>query len=215
MRSFNLLVAAFALLQCLRYARRALLFVAPSVRVWGEPGASPRSARRLRLGATLEELGFRPLGIQHARSALGAHSAEDDVYAAVERGAFADVVEGRRGDGPGVVFFTPFEGGAAVLTASFRRRPIATERVQAGGIPDAPLEAVLAAHEVAVARFAERYGRPAVAAELEARLEAARSWFRGEGRTELRRTHASAFAILLFGFALLASAVNILVRGDR
>ena len=215
MRSFNLLVAAFALLQCLRYARRALLFVSPSVRVSGEAGAAPRSARRLRLGAALEELGFRPLGIQRARSALGAVSAEDDVYADEERGAFADVVEGGRGNGPGVVFFTPFEGGAAVLTASFRRRAIATEKVQAGGIPDAPLEGVLAAHEVAVERFAQRFGRPAVTADLEARLGAARSWFRGEGRRELRRAHASAFAILLFGVALFASAVNILLRGDR
>jgi hypothetical protein len=214
MRSFNLLVAAFALLQCLRYARRALLFLAPAVRVWGEAGAAPGSARRLRLGAALEDLGFNSLGVQHARSALGAFSADDDVYVAEERGAFADVVERQR-EGPGVVFFTPFEGGAAVLTASFPRRAIATERVQAGGIPDAPLEAVLAAHEVAVERFAARYGKPAVAADLEARLAAARSWFQGEGRRELRRVHAPSFAIVLFGLALFASAVNILLRGDR
>lgn len=215
MRNFNLLVAAFALLQCMRYARRALLFLWPAVRVWGEAGAGPRSARRLRLGASLEELGFRPLGIQHARGALGALSTQDDVYAAEDRGAFADVVEGGRREGPGVVFFTPFEGGAAVLTASFPRRAIATERVQAGGLPGAPLPAVLAAHEVAVQRFSERYGRPAVSATLEARLAAARAWFEGEGRRELRRVHASAFAILLFGAALFASAVNILFRSDR
>lgn len=215
MRSFHLLVAAFAVLQCLRYARRALLFVAPTVRVWGDAGASPGSARRLRLGAELEELGFTSLGVQHARSALGALSTADDAYAAERRGAFADVVEGRRGDGPGVVFFTPFQGGAAVLTANFPRRSVATERVQAGGIPDAPLEAVLAAHQVAVERFAARFGPPAVSADLDARLAATRAWFEGEGRRELRRVHASAFAILLFGVALLASAVNILLRGDR
>ena len=215
MRSFNLLVAAFAILQCFRYARRAALFVLPTVRAWGEAGAAPRSARRLRLGATLEELGFTPLGIQHVRSAMGAFAAEGDVYAAAQRGTFADVVDDRRGAGPGVVFFTPFEGGAAVLTANFPRRAIATERVQAGGIPDAPLEGVLAAHEVAVERFAARHGQPAVSADLEARLAATRAWFGGEGRRELRRSHALAFAIMLFGLALFASAVNVLLRGAR
>jgi hypothetical protein len=215
MRSFNLLVAAFAALQCLRYARRALLFVLPSVRIWGEAGAAPRSARRLRLGAKLEELGFTSLGIQRQRGAMGAFASEADAYAAERRRTFADVVEGRSGAAPGVVFFTPFEGGAAVLTASFPRRAIATERVQAGGIPDAPLEAVLAAHEVAVGRFAARYGQPVVAADLEARLTAARAWSEGEGRREMRRAHAAGFAIMLFGLVLLASAVNILMRGAR
>lgn len=215
MRSFNLLVAAFALLQCFRYARRALVFLLPTVRVWGEAGAAPRSARRLRLGAALEELGFTPLGIQHERGAMGALSAASDVYASDRRGTFADVVERRHADGPGVVFYSPFEGGAGVLTANFQRRAIATERIQAGGMPEAPLEAVLAAHEVAVVRFADVHGRPAVAADLEARLAATRAWFQGEGRRELRRTNASAFAIMLLGLALFASAVNVLVRGAR
>ncbi len=215
MRSFNLLVAAFAILQCLRYARRALLFVVPSVRVWGEPGKPPRSARRLRLGDALEDLGFSSLGIAHEASALGARPVEGDVYANAPRGVFADVVEPRPGEGPGVVFFTPFPSGAAVLTASFRRSTIATSDVQAGGIPDAPLHAVLAAHEVAVARFAARHGPPTVTADLEARLSAARAWFQGEGRRELRRENAMAFAIMLFGLVLLASAVNVLLRGAK
>jgi hypothetical protein len=212
MRSFNLLVAAFALLQCLRYARRALLFVLPTVRVWGEPGAAPRSARRLRLGGSLEELGFAPLGIQHELSPLGARSVDGDVYASAQHGVFADVVEHRPGDGPGVVFFTPFASGAAVLTASFHRPAIATEDVQAGGITDAPLDTVLAAHQVAVGRFARRHGPPTVTADLEARLAATRAWFRAEGRRELRRTNATAFAIVLFGLVLFASAVNSLIR---
>ena len=212
MRSFNLLVAAFALLQCFRYARRALLFVVPTVRVWGEPGAAPRSARRLRLGASLEKLGFTSLGIQHELSPLGARSVEGDAYASAQRGVFADVVEHGRGDGPGVVFFTPFASGAAVLTASFNRPAISTEHVQAGGIADAPLDAVLAAHQVAVGRFARRHGPPTVTADLEARLAATRAWFRAEGRRELRRTNATAFAIVLFGLVLFASAVNSLIR---
>lgn len=214
MRTFHLLIAAFALVQVARYSRRALLFLFPSVRVTGEPGAPPRSARRLRAGAALERLGFVPLGIRRERSALGALAREGDAYASAEQGAFADVVE----DGAGaaaVTFFTPFAGGAAVLTADHRRRSTVSPQVQAGGMPDAPLEAVLAAHRVAVQRFAAAHGAPSVAPELEARLSAARAWAVGEGRRELRRANAVAFGVVVLGVAILASAVNALAHGVK
>ncbi len=210
MRTFNLLVALFAVLQCVRYGRRALLFLFPLVQIRGEPAAPPASARRIRLGEELEELGFTPLGRSHERSPLGARRVESDAYASARRGAYADVVA--EGAGPTVVFFTPFGDGAAVLTSDAPRRSVLTEQVQAGGMPDAPLPAVLAAHEVAVRRLSARHGSPAVAEELEARLAAARVWAAGEGRRELRRQHAPAFGIVLFGFLLLASAVSILLR---
>jgi hypothetical protein len=211
MRGFNLLVAAFALLQCARYARRALLFMAPTLRVWGEPGAAPRSARRLRAGAALEALGFASLGIQHERAPLGALEVEGDVYASPQRAAFADVLDDGAA-GPRVRFFTPFTGGAAVVTAAFQRPAVASARILAGGMPEAPLEAVLAAHEVAVARFRALHGSPDVSLDLESRLAAARTWARGQGRRELRRAHAPAFVIVFFGAVVFASAARVLLR---
>jgi hypothetical protein len=215
MRTFNLLVAIFALVQILRYARRALLFVAPAVRVSGEPGATPRSTGRLRAGALLEELGFAPLGIRRERSPLGGHDLEADAYADASRGTYADVFQARGSERPRVVFFTPFADGATVLTANFARPAVATARVQAGGLAGMPVEAQLAAHEVAVERFAASHGTPAVSITLEARLEAARAWYEAEGRRELRRAGGVGFALVLFAGVLLASAVNILLRGAR
>ncbi|HEX9287924.1 MAG TPA: hypothetical protein VF904_00250 [Anaeromyxobacteraceae bacterium] len=215
MRTFNLLVALFAIVQMLRYARRAALFVVPSVRVSGEPGATPRSAARLRVGAALEELGFAPLGIRRERSPLGAHDVEADAYADPSRGTYADVFQARGSEAPRVVFFTPFRDGAAVLTANFARPAVTTPLVQAGGLANARVEAQLAAHEVAVERFAAAHGTPAVATTLDARLGAARAWYEAEGRRELRRSSAMAFGLVLFAAVLLASAVNILLGGAR
>ncbi|HET9595330.1 MAG TPA: hypothetical protein VFP65_07105 [Anaeromyxobacteraceae bacterium] len=213
MRLFHVLVAAFAVVQALRYARRAFLFLVPRVGVDGDAGAPPRSAARLRVAAQLEELGFVALGIQRERAPLGAHRAEADVYADPSRGSFADVAQ--RGAEPQVTFVSPFPDGAFVVTADHRRPSASGPMLQAGGLPGASLEALLAAHEVAVERFAARHGTPAVATRLEARLAAARGWWAGFGRWELRRAHAPAMAVVAFAIVLLASSVSILLRGVK
>ena len=214
MRLFHLLVAAFAVVQALRYARRAFLCLVPRIEVEGEPGAPPRSAARLRVAAELQELGFVALGIARERGPLGAHRAEADVYADPSRGSFADVAQ-RGADPPQVTFVSPFPDGAFVVTADHRRPAATGPMLQAGGLPGASLEALLAAHEVAVERFAARHGTPAVATRLEARLAAARGWWAGFGRGELRRAHAPAMAVVAFAAVLLASSVSILLRGVR
>ena len=211
MRSFDLLVAAFALLQLVRYARGALLFVVPAVRVSGEAVDSPPSSVRARAREQLETLGFTRLGVLHQRGPLGALTAASDTYAsAAAATAFADVTEAR--PGPRVVFFTPFTGGAAVVTENARRRSISTSSVLAGGLPDAPLSDVHAAHQVAVRRFSQRHGAPAVTPDLAGRVAAARAWYDGPGRREIRTTHAAAFGIALLAAAILASAVNVMLH---
>ncbi len=213
MRVFDLLVALFALVQIARYGRRALLFAAPAVRLSSEPGAPPGSAPRLRTGEALEELGFVPLGTRWEQGILGSFDLELDAYAHPARGVYADVLDGPPKEGARAVLFTPFPDGAAVLTATFPRRAISTARAQVGAVPG-PLGAALAAHDVAVRRFTSTHGSPAVAPDLGARVEAARAWYLGEGRRELRRSSALAFVNAALGLALLAgSAVNVLLRG--
>jgi len=216
MRTFNLLVAIFAVVQALRYARRALVFAVPAIRVTGEPDEPPRSAPRLRVGAELERLGFVPLGIVRERALLGALDREVDAYADASRGTYGDVWQERgEADAPRLAFYTPFSDGAYVLTANHPRRAVASARAQAGAVVGAAPEAQLAAHEIAVERFAARHGTPAVALDLGARLGAARAWYAGEGRREVRRGAALPFAIAAFALLLLASAVNLLARGAR
>jgi len=215
MRAFDLLVALFALVQLARYGRRALLFAAPSVRLWAEPGALARSAPRLRAGEALEELGFVPLGSRGERGILGAFEQTLDAYAHPARGAYADVLDGPPREGARTILFTPFADGAAVLTATFQRSARSTARVLLGSVPGS-VGAALAAHEVAVRRFASAHGSPQVSPDLGARVDAARAWYRGEGRRELRRSSVIAFVNAALGLALLAgSAVNVLVRGLR
>jgi hypothetical protein len=214
MRLFHLLVAAFALVQALRYARRALLCLWPRVSVEGAPGAPPRSAARLRVGAALAELGFVSLGVVRERGPLGAHRAETDAWADPSRGTFADVAQ--RGAEPAqVTFVSPFPDGAFVVTADHRRPAASGPRLQAGGLPGASLQGLLAAHEVAVERFAARHGAPAVATRLDARLEAARAWWAGFGRGELRRANALGLAAAAFALALLGSSANVLLRSVK
>lgn len=214
MRSFDLLVAAFALLQALRYGRRAVPFLLPGVRVTGEPGAPPPGAARLRLSAELERLGFTPLGALRERGPLGAGRALD-AWADGARRAYADVWQEPGGGAPRLALFTPFADGAYVLTADHPRRSVATERAQAGAVVDAAPEALLAAHAVAVQRFARRHGPPAVEPDLGARLAAARAWHAGEGRRERRRAAALPFAVAALALVVLASAVKMLAAGAR
>jgi hypothetical protein len=215
-RTFNFLVAVFAILQAGRYARRALVFLLPSVRVTGERDAPPRSAPRLRLGVELERLGFAPLGLRHERSTLGLFAREVDAYADASRGTYADVFQERGpAQAPRLVYYSPFADGAYVLTDSHARPSRADQDAQVGTVRGAAPEGQLAAHEIAVERFAARHGAPAVALDLDARVAAARSWYAGDGRRELRRAAALPFAIASFAVVLLASAVNILVRGPK
>jgi hypothetical protein len=215
MRAFDLLVALFALVQLARYGRRALLFVAPSVRHWGEPEALAQSAPRLRAGEALEDLGFLPLGTRGERGTLGAFEQSLDAYAHPARGAYADVIDGPPREGARTVLFTPFADGAAVLTATFPRGARSTSRALVGSVPGS-VGAALAAHEVAVRRFTAAHGSPQVSPDLAARVEAARAWYRGEGRSELRRSSTIAFVNAALGLALLAgSAVNLFARGLR
>lgn len=204
----QVLIALFAIVQAVRYGRGALLFVAPSIRVVGDPEATPRSAARLRIGGALEELGFVLLGVRRERAPLGALDREIDSYVDAKRGVYADVLEGRLQEAPQVAYFTPFEDGRSVLTTSFARRAVTTDRVQAGCLTGATPEALLAAHEVALRRFAARGRAPHVAEDLESRLEAARRWSLGPGRSDLRRDNAMAFAIVLIALLLLASAAR-------
>ena len=152
----------------------------------------------------------------HERSARASSRARIDAYADASRGTYADVFQERGpAAAPRLVYYSPFADGAYVLTDSHARPSRADRHAQAGTVRGAAPEGQLAAHEIAVERFAAQHGTPAVALDLAARVAAARAWYSGDGRRELRRAAALPFAIASFAVLLFASAVNILLRGPK
>ncbi len=214
MRTFHVLVVLFALYMLAKHGRRAALFLAPSlVRAEGETSAGPATPALARAGDELEQLGFARLGARRESGALGGLDLASDAWANEPEGAYADVfVHASRGGGPRVYFLSPFSDGAVVLTANHPRLARSTDQVQTGGLPGASLEATWAAHRAAVGRFAARHGAPVARADLRARAEAARAWYRGAGGSELRRLFLVSFLNAVVAVLIGAVSAKALAR---
>jgi hypothetical protein len=207
------LAALFALYMLARYGRAALLFVAPSLlRVTGEAGAGPRTLAQVRAGEALAALGFVRVGARREAGPLGALEVRTDAWASEADGVYADVAERAVAGGPAVSFTSRFPDGAFVVTANHARIALQGPKLQLGGLPGATVEAALAAHRVAVARFASDHGAPTAPADLAIRLEVARHYGRGHGRRELRRRTAMAFANACIALLLLLGSMNVIAR---
>ena len=215
MQAFHLFVVLFAAYMLVRHGRRAALFLAPSlVRAEGDPAAPPATPALARAGDELELLGFARLGARRESGALGGLDLASDAWANEPEGAYADLFAHapRGGRGPWVYFLSPFPDGAAVLTANHPRLARSTDRLRTGGLPGATLEATWAAHRAAVGRFAARHGAPGARADLAARDEVARAWYRGPGRPELRRLFLLNFLNVLVAVLISAVSVRALAR---
>ncbi len=215
MQTFHLFVVLFATWMLVRHGRRAALFLFPSlVRSGGDAAAPPATPAQARAGDELERLGFVRLGARRESGALGGMDLGSDAWANEPEGAYADVFDHapRGGGGPWAYFLSPFADGAVVLTANHPRLARSTDRLRTGGLPGATLEATWAAHRAAVGRFAERHGRPGARADLQARAEAARAWYRGPGRPELRRLFFLNFVNALFAILIGAVSARALAR---
>jgi hypothetical protein len=218
MNAFHILVVLFAAYMLFRHGRRALLFLAPGlVRVRGEAGAPPASPMQLRAGDELAGLGFARLGTRCEEGALGGLSLASDAWVNQAEGAFADVFDHlpRHGHGPWVYFLSAFSDGATVLTANHPRLARSTPWLQTGGLPGSSLAATWAAHRVAAERFAAQHGRPSAPTDLEARQAAARAWYRGPGRGELRRLFFLNFLNALVALLLIAASAKAIARSLR
>jgi hypothetical protein len=213
MRTFDVLVALFALYMLARHGRQGLLFLAPGlVRAEAHHELAPASLSELRAGDALAELGFLRLGVLVERGVLGGLSRTIDAWAHPGEGVYADVVAGAPRGGTWLELRSSFADGAAVVTANHPRLAISTRSVQAGALPGAGLAALLAAHCHATERFAREHGAPQALPDLEARLRVARAWQRGPGRRELRHRFALRFANACLALLLLAGSVNLLLN---
>lgn len=211
--ALHLLVVAFALYMLARHGRRALAFAFPGkVLLDGAEGEEPRTPLQHRAEGELDSLGFARLGARRERTLLGGLDLASQAYANETAGSYADVLDHAPARaGPLVYFLSVFPGGAAVLTANHSRPALSTREVQSGGLPGAGVAETFAAHRKALERFAARHGAPAAPARLAARQEAARAWYAGPGRREVRRICALNFLNAVVALALVAGSARVLV----
>jgi hypothetical protein len=199
-------LAALAGVLLLRFQLwRAVLFLWPqSVRVEADtPDASVRVPGSLEAAwDALKAAGFTPLGshLEHARFAPAV-----TMYDAAHqtRGVFASVFEGKDGRAR-VLLLTPVEGGGFVLTANHRRpaRDV-PGRYASGGIEGASVERLVNAHARRLASLGPGKGPWT----LEARVDAARNWFRSSGKAELRQQHAVGLLWTLGALGMVGAAI--------
>jgi hypothetical protein len=168
-----------------------------------DPGTEP-AMERVERG--MAQLGFTRLGAIQVRPPLSKGWSEL-VYAAPALRTFADV--GVRGGALAVSLFTPFQGGAAVGTADYRRPSIERSDYLAGGLPGVDIPELWAVHRRRVGRLSE--GRePWTDFSLRGRIEAHRVFLAGAGGSELRALSMSGLMIGLIALALgLVSALQL------
>lgn len=163
---------------------RAVLCVAPaSLLIDAEAPADGMTVpgELTALEKELLSLGFTPVGSHIEKPRLTFETVSYDFAHAAER-AFATLYLSRRGE-PRLYFLTQVEGGAFAITADHRRP--STERpgrYLSGWLEERSLSRLFKAHQ----RRAATLGAPVGRFDQAGRLEAAKSWFAGPGKREVR-----------------------------
>lgn len=183
---------------------RAVLCVAPSTMRVEMEDPPDRIELPLELRAVakqLEALGFAPIGSRREKPRFGPASLAYD-YANAQERAFATLSGGRDGK-PHLYFLTAVSDGGFVITANYRRpaREIPGHYL-AGSLDDFPTERVYKAH----LRRIESLPAPGEYTQ-DGRLEAARAWVAGPGRSELRQQNLAALVWTAGTLGILAAAI--------
>jgi hypothetical protein len=210
------LAAFYAAMMILRYGRRGVLVLAPSlVRSRSTSGGPLPTEAQRDAASALEELGFLRIGSRVEDGPLRGLELRSETFAETEGSAFADVFE--QGPRPGaparLQLLSTFPDGAAVLTANHARAAQAGRWGEVAGLPGAAPGQVAELHRRTVARLEPVHGAALPAAGLAARDAAARHWYRHAGGAELRRRFAVYLGNTLFAAAILAFCLTVLARG--
>lgn len=209
------LAGFYAAMMILRYGRRGVLAVAPSLVSSRSTPQGPLPTEAQRAAATvLLPLGFRRLGSRVEDGPLRGLALRSECFAAADEVGYADVFEvgPRPGDVARVQFLSTFPDGAAVLTANHARGARSGRAGEVAGLPGIALDQVLEIHRRTVVRLSGAHGPPLPARDLPGRDAAARAWYRGVGGQELRSRFAIYLANTAFAAAVLAYCIASLVR---
>lgn len=183
---------------------RALLVLRPtSVRLEvEEPGDQVKIPPGLQKSAAeLERLGFVRLGSHSEKPPLGPRTLCFD-FARPAKGIFATLFEGRD-EAAALYLMSRLASGGFVISAN-HRRPAKDEpgRYVTGWLEDVPVDRIYKAH----LRRVE--GMPLEATfTQEGRMEAARAWYEGPGRSELRQQHVPGLLWTVASLGMVAAAV--------
>jgi hypothetical protein len=209
------LAGFYAAMMLVRYGRRGLLAIAPSLVTSRSTagGPIPTEAQR-RASEVLLPLGFRRLGGHLEDGPFRGLGLRSETFADADGLVFADAFElaPRPGDVARVQFLSTFPDGAAALTANHGRAPRSGRRGEVSGVPGAALEQVLEIHRRAVARLARAHGKPLPAVDLPGRDAATRRFYRGIGGQEIRARFAVYLGNTLVAAGILAFCIVSLVR---
>lgn len=209
------LAGFYAAMMILRYGRRGVLVLAPSlVSSRSAPDvAAPTEAQRA-AAEVLLPLGFRRLGSHVEDGPFRGLGLRSETFADADGLVFADVFEvaPHPGDVARVQLLSTFPDGAAALTANHARGARSGRLGEVSGLPGVALVQVLEIHRRAVARLAGVHGAPLPAGDLAGRDTAARAWYRGIGGQEIRSRFAVYLGNTLVAAAILAYCLASLVR---
>ncbi len=209
------LAGFYAAMMILRYGRRGILAVAPSLVSSRSTRGGPLPTEAQGAAAVvLQALGFQRLGSRVEDGPLRGLMLRSETYAEAAGVVFADVFEmpPRPGDVARVQFLSIFPDGAAALTANHARAARSGRRGEVAGLPGAALEQVLEVHRRTVARLSGAHGPALPACDLAGRDAAARAWYRGIGGQEIRSRFAVYLGNTLVAATILAYCLASLVR---
>ena len=209
------LAAFYSAMMLLRYGRRGVLVLAPSLIRSRSTSGGPLPTEAQRAAAfELEALGFRRIGSRVEEGPLRGLGLRSESFVDPARSAFADVFEhGPRSGAPArLQMLSVFPDGAAVLTANHGRAPQSGRWGEVNGLPGAAPGQVAELHRRTVSRLEAVHGAPLPATDLAGRDAAARNWYRRAGGWEIRRRFAIYLGNSVFAAAILAFSIAALVR---
>ncbi|MBI3184537.1 MAG: hypothetical protein HYZ28_20570 [Myxococcales bacterium] len=184
--------------------RAVLCLWPPSIRIEAEVPADKMQvpAELSALEKEVLSLGFRPVGSRFEKPRFTRETISYD-YACDKDGAFATLYLSRDGS-PRLYFLTRTDQGAFVISANYRRPAREVPgRYFSAGLEDVSPERVYKAHLRRTASFGAPIGR----LDQEGRLEAARHWFSGPGRVEVRQKNLHGLLWSLASLGMVAVAV--------
>lgn len=201
----RVLVAVVALVLLRWHLWRAFAFLFPSsIRTEQDspPDTDPVPGALEKAHEQLQRLGFAWLGTRLEHPVFGRKLVNYD-YGHAALGVFASMYEGLGGK-VRLYFLSPTQGGGFVLTANFRRPARVVEgKYLSGNLEVDDVERLLKAHQ----RRLPELGGPRGTFDMEGRLAAAREWYLGYGKAEVRQQNAVGLLWTLGALGMVGAAI--------